>query len=178
MALETWVRERLTLPAVCAPMTLVSGPELVAEACKAGVIGALQPTNAGSLEAYEAWMDQISESLKRAADARPQDPIAPLAVNISATKSAAEVEADLAVSLRHGVKIFISVMGNPTEIAKRVHDHGGVLFHDVTTIAHAEKAIRAGVDGLTCIGAGGGGHVRRGGHHGWRGHHWSSDSGR
>jgi nitronate monooxygenase len=49
-------------------------------------------------------------------------------------------------------------MGNPLEAVKRVHDWGGLLFHDVTTLAHAEKAIRAGIDGLTCIGAGGGGH--------------------
>jgi nitronate monooxygenase len=81
-----------------------------------------------------------------------------VAINLSTTKSEAEVAADLALSIRHGVKLFISAMGNPTEVAKRVHDEGGVLFHDVTTIAHAEKAIRAGVDGLTCIGAGGGGH--------------------
>jgi nitronate monooxygenase len=158
MALESWIRDRLTLPAVCAPMTLVSGPELVAEACKAGVIGALQPANAGSFEAFEAWMDQISQALKRHADSHPGARIAPLAINLSTTKSEAEVDADLALSIRHGVRIFISAMGNPTEIARKVHDAGGVLWHDVTTIRFAEKAIAGGVDGLTCIGAGGGGH--------------------
>ena len=158
MALDTWIRDSLTLPAVCAPMTLVSGPDLVAEACKAGVIGALQPANAGSFEGFQAWMRQIDDSLKRHADANPKARIAPLAINLSSTKSPVELADDLALSIRHGVRIFISVMGNPTEIARRVHDAGGILIHDITTMAHAEKAIGAGVDGLTCIGAGGGGH--------------------
>lgn len=49
MALDERFRSRLTLPAVCAPMFLVSGPDLVAAACKAGLIGALPRQNAGSI---------------------------------------------------------------------------------------------------------------------------------
>jgi nitronate monooxygenase len=39
-----------------------------------------------------------------------------------------------------------------------VHDFGGKVFHDITSLRFAEKAIAAGADGLNCIGAGGGGH--------------------
>jgi nitronate monooxygenase len=41
MALDPELRASLVLPAVCAPMFLVTGPDLVREACKAGLIGAL-----------------------------------------------------------------------------------------------------------------------------------------
>src|SRR5438105_13395323 len=59
---------------------------------------------------------------------------------------------------RYGVEIIISVGGDPTELVKRVHDFGGKVFHDITSLRFAEKAIAAGADGLNCIGAGGGGH--------------------
>ena len=152
------IRAELSLPAVCAPMTAVSGPELVAAACKAGVVGALPPQNAARHEEFRLWMAQISESLKRHADEGPGARVGPLAVNLHTRKSLPELQDDLAVSVAHGVRIFITAMGNPREVAKMVHDAGGLIFHDVTTIRHAEKAIGAGVDGLTCVCAGGGGH--------------------
>src|SRR5690606_37665963 len=62
------------------------------------------------------------------------------------------------VCRRYGIEIVISAMGDPTKLIKRVHDWGGKVFHDVTTVRFAEKAIAAGADGLTCIGSGGGGH--------------------
>ncbi|MDB5446253.1 MAG: Nitronate monooxygenase [Phenylobacterium sp.] len=158
MGLDPSIRSRLTLPAVCAPMTAVSGPELVAEACKAGIIGALPPQNASRTEEFEGWMVQISEDLKRYANEHPEARIGPLAINLSSRKAPAEQIKDMKICAEHGVKIFITAMGDPTEVAKRVHDYGGVIWHDVTSLKHAEKAMAAGVDGMTCIGAGGGGH--------------------
>jgi nitronate monooxygenase len=158
MALDPGIRSRLTLPAVCAPMTAVSGPELVAEACKAGIIGALPPQNAKRFEEFQGWMAQIDEDLKRFGDANPEARIGPLAINLSTQKSLDEIAADMKLCAQYGIKVFITAMGDPTEMAKRVHDYGGVIWHDVTSLKHAEKALRAGVDGMTCIGAGGGGH--------------------
>ena len=40
-----------------------------------------------------------------------------------------------------------------------VHSYGGLVFHDVTTRRHAEKAAEAGVDGLIAVAAGAGGHA-------------------
>ncbi len=66
--------------------------------------------------------------------------------------------AHLDLCSRYGVEIIISAQGSPRALAQRVHDWGGQIYHDVTSIRFAEKAIAAGVDGLICIGAGGGGH--------------------
>jgi nitronate monooxygenase len=64
----------------------------------------------------------------------------------------------MALCKRYGVDIIISVGGDPSELVARVHDFGGKVFHDITSMRFAEKAIAAGADGLNCIGAGGGGH--------------------
>ncbi|HZZ36603.1 MAG TPA: nitronate monooxygenase, partial [Caulobacteraceae bacterium] len=157
MALDAGLRARLTLPAICAPMFLVTGPDLVREACKAGVIGGLPRANARTFETFEAWMASIHADLKAHADAHPDARIAPVAVNLATRMEPAELKAHLDVCARHGVEIIISAAGDPTELTARVHDWGGKVFHDVTSLRFAEKAIAAGVDGLTCIGAGGGG---------------------
>jgi nitronate monooxygenase len=157
LALDPDIRRRLKLPAVCAPMTAVSGPDLIVESCKAGVMAGLPSQNAGTREAFEVWLKDITERLARWRDETGAEP-APFAVNLSSNKPPEEKLADLKLCARYGVKIIITAMGDPTEMAKFVHDEGAVLYHDVTTLAHAEKAIRAKVDGLTCIGSGGGGH--------------------
>ncbi|EHJ62610.1 NAD(P)H-dependent flavin oxidoreductase [Novosphingobium pentaromativorans] len=139
-------------------MFLVSGPEMVAEACKAGIVGALPRANARELGQFDAWLMQIADARARHADQHPGARIGPIAVNLATNLSRDELRENLAVCKRHGVQIIISAVGDPTELTKEVHDWGGVIFHDVTALRFAEKAIGAGVDGLTCIGAGGGGH--------------------
>jgi nitronate monooxygenase len=158
MSLDAELRNSLTLPAVCAPMTMVSGPQLVREACRSGIMGVLPRHNAGSREEFEGWLAGIRRDLDAHAAACPKAIIGPLAVNIIARQAAEELRADVELSARHGVKHFISALGNPTEIARIVHEAGGRVFHDVTSLRFAAKAIEGGVDGLICIGSGGGGH--------------------
>jgi len=158
MSLSPDIRRRLSLPAICAPMFLVTGPELVAEACKAGVMGGLPRQNARTYEEFKGWLSWIKADLDAHAEAHPGAVIAPVAVNISRQTDPAEFQAYLDLCLEYGVEIFITAAGDPTETVKKVHDHGGKVFHDVTNMRFAEKAIAAGCDGLTCIGAGGGGH--------------------
>jgi nitronate monooxygenase len=158
MALDPAIRARLTLPAVCAPMFLVTGPALVREACKAGLIGGIPRQNARTLEQFDGWLTEIRRDLDAYAAENPGARIGPIAVNLAIRMSGEELRRELAVLRKHGVEIVISVAGDPGPLAAQVHDFGGKVFHDVTNLRFAEKAIAAGVDGLTCIGAGGGGH--------------------
>lgn len=158
MALDDRLRQNLTLPAVCAPMFLVSGPEMVAAACKAGIVGALPRQNAPSIATFENWLHDIRRELDAYVEQNPGARVGPIAVNLATNFDSGELSANLALCARYGVEIIISAQGDPAALAQRVHDSGGVIFHDVTTMRFAEKAIAAGVDGLTCIGAGGGGH--------------------
>jgi nitronate monooxygenase len=157
MSLDPNLRARIVIPAICAPMYRVSSPALVREACKGGLVGALPRQNARDLETFDAWLGEIGDGLKAHAANNPSARIGPVAVNLSRLPEDQLAE-HLAVCRKHGVEIIISAMGDPTELIRRVHDWGGKVFHDVTTIRFAEKAIAAGADGLTCIGAGGGGH--------------------
>jgi nitronate monooxygenase len=158
MSLDPKIRAGLTIPAICAPMFLVSGPRLVAEACKAGVIGGLPRQNARSHEEFEVWLGQIRGELDAARAADPGLRIAPVAVNYPTRMPPDELAANMALCAKFGVEIIISVGGDPTELVERVHGFGGKVFHDITSLRFAEKAIAAGADGLNCIGAGGGGH--------------------
>ena len=46
-------------------------------------------------------------------------------------------------------------------MVEAAHSYGGLVFHDVTTIAHAKRALQAGVDGLILVCTGAGGHAGR-----------------
>jgi nitronate monooxygenase len=156
MALDPKIRASLTLPAICAPMFLVSGPDLVREACKAGLIGGLPRQNARSFEEFEAWLRGIRNALD--AHAQTGARVGSIAVNLATRFPGDELAAHLNLCTRYGVDIVITVGGDPTGIVRSAHDAGLKVFHDVTSLRFAEKAIGAGADGLTCIGAGGGGH--------------------
>jgi nitronate monooxygenase len=157
MGLDPALRAKLTLPAICAPMYRVTGPDLVREACKAGLIGGLPRQNARDFETFVAWLTDIRRDLDRHAADNPGARIGPIAVNLSRMpEDLFKLHADACRAA--GVEIIISAMGDPTELIKRVHGFGGKVFHDVTNIRFAEKAIAAGADGLTAIGSGGGGH--------------------
>jgi nitronate monooxygenase len=158
MSLDPALRARLRLPAICAPMFLVSGPDLVREACRAGLIGGLPRQNARTLEQFTQWLAGIRAALDEDLAREPGARIGPVAVNLATQMAPDDLAAHLDVCRRYGADIIISAVGNPAELVKRVHDWGGVVFHDVTSLRFAEKAIAAGADGLTCIGAGGGGH--------------------
>lgn len=159
MALTSDVRDSLTLPVFCAPMFLCSSVELAIECRKAGVIGSLTANHCRDLAELEQHLSQVSEAIARHADAHPGRRIGPLAVNVAPTKDAADFQAHLDLCKRHGTRIIVTSVGNPTQNAPMVRDSGMLHFHDVTNIRFAEKAAAAGVDGMVAIGAGGGGHA-------------------
>jgi len=159
MALASELRDRLTLPAFAAPMFLVSGPDLAIACCKAGIVGSLTRNHCRDTAELEQQLRTVSDALKRHADAHPGAVIGPLCVNISPNANADEFRENLEVCRRYGTQIIVTSVGDPTKNAPLVREYGMFHFHDATTIRFAEKAAAAGVDGIVCIGAGGGGHA-------------------
>jgi nitronate monooxygenase len=157
MTLPDHIARRLTLPIVCAPMFLISGPELVAAARDCGFIGAFPRQNARTADQFADWLCRIRDAGQATNDLRGRRP-GPLAVNIPTTLPEDEMAADLDACARHGVDIVITSVGKPDVITRLAHERGLLVHHDATSVTFAEKAIAAGVDGLNCIGAGGGGH--------------------
>jgi nitronate monooxygenase len=153
LSLPEAFRDRLALPAIAAPMFLVSGPDLVVEACRAGVIGTFPSLNRRTTEEYAAWLDEIEGRLAGEPNA------APFGVNLIVHKNNPRVSADLEVTVKHRVPLVITSLGANTEVVDAVHGYGGLVFHDVINMRHARKAAQAGVDGLIAVCAGAGGHA-------------------
>jgi nitronate monooxygenase len=138
-------------------MFLVSGPDRVVEACRAGVLGTFPALNQRSSEGFEAWLDEIETRLAKARDSGEAP--APYGVNLIVHRSNPRVDADLALIVKHKVPLVITSLGAVSELVDAVHAYGGLVFHDVINIRHAEKAASAGVDGLIAVCAGAGGHA-------------------
>jgi nitronate monooxygenase len=150
--------QRLSLPAIAAPMFLVSGPELVVAACRAGIIGAFPALNQRSTAAYQAWLEQIEMALASG----PLPGVAklgPHAVNLVVHKTNHRLQPDLQVTVAHQVPVVITSLGAAREVVSAVHDYGGIVYHDVISIRQAEKALAANVDGIIAVCAGAGGHA-------------------
>lgn len=149
----------LTLPVIAAPMFIVSGPELVIAQSLAGVVGSFPALNARPKEELDGWLTRIETAL---AAARAEDPgriVAPFAVNQIVHATNDRLEHDLDVCARHRVPMIITSLRAPDEVVAAAHAWGGLVFHDVTNVRHAEKALEAGVDGLILVCAGAGGHA-------------------
>ncbi|KPF64602.1 2-nitropropane dioxygenase [Bosea sp. AAP35] len=153
MPLPASLAGRLRLPAIASPMFLVSGPDLVVETCKAGILGTFPALNQRTSEGYVAWLDEIEERLADIPDA------APFGVNLIVHRSNPRLEADLAITAQHKVPLVITSLGAVPDLVKAVHGYGGLVFHDVISLRHAQKAAEAGVDGIIAVAAGAGGHA-------------------
>ncbi|MGF6308460.1 nitronate monooxygenase [Bradyrhizobium sp. i1.8.4] len=149
-------RDRLRLPLIAAPMFLVSGVELVVAACRNGVIGSFPTVNCRETEQLDAWLDEIERRLQVHADASGST-AAPICPNLIVHRSNARLAQDLAVLLRHKPELVITSVGSPAPVLAPLHDAGALVFADVASIRHAERAVAAGADGLVLLTAGAGG---------------------
>ena len=143
---------RLALPAIAAPMFLVSGPDLVVETCRRGVIGTFPALNQRSTDGYEAWIDEIETRLAAVNDT----PVAPWGVNLIVHKTNLRLQADLEVTVKRKAPLVITSLGAVPDVVDAVHSYGGLVFHDVISLRHAQKAAEAGVDGIIAVCAGAG----------------------
>lgn len=151
MAIPASLQKGLTLPVISAPMFLVSGPDLVVEACNAGVIGTFPSLNQRTTEGYREWLQEIKDRLTPDAAA--------FGVNHIVHPTNPRLLADLTVSVEEKVPLIITSLGAVRDVVDAVHGYGGQVFHDIANIRHARKAAEAGVDGLILVANGAGGHA-------------------
>jgi nitronate monooxygenase len=162
VANDTWRRVldgKLRLPAIGAPLFIVSNPDLVIAQCKAGIVGAFPALNARPASLLDEWLSRIQEELAAHDRAHPENPAAPFAVNQIVHRSNTRLEHDLEVCGRHRVPIIITSLGARPEVNDAVHSWGGITFHDIINRDFARKAIEKGADGLIAVAAGAGGHA-------------------
>ena len=145
--------QNLRLPAVAAPMFLASGPDLVVETCRSGILGTFPALNHRTTHGFVEWLAEIRERLS------PVPTAAPCGVNLIVHRSYPRLEADLRAVVDNKVPLVITSLGAVPDVVKAVHSYGGLVFHDIISRRHAEKAAEAGVDGIIAVCAGAGGHA-------------------
>ncbi|MCK1526205.1 nitronate monooxygenase [Bradyrhizobium sp. 182] len=133
-------------------MFSVSGVELVTTVCRSGAIGAFPTINARSVEELDHWLTCIEQDL-----AKPDRVAAPHCPNLLMRQ--ARMKDDLACLLRHKPEIVITSMGSPADAIGPLHEIGCLVFTDIASLRHAEKALKDGADGLILLTAGAGGHT-------------------
>ncbi len=145
------LKSRMRLPSIAAPMFLVSGPEMVIQACKSGVMGALPGPNARTIDDLRGFFEQIN------AKVGPED--APWAFNMITHSSYGRFDEEIALVAEFKPELVITALGGPHRVADVVHGYGGLVFADVNNVSYARKAIEKGADGLVLVCSGAGGHT-------------------
>ncbi|GAA1749282.1 nitronate monooxygenase [Aeromicrobium alkaliterrae] len=132
----------ITVPVLSAPMGWVARAPLVAAVSEAGGLG-LVP---GSLDlaTIEADLAEVRSLTDR-----------PFGVNIPI--AFAQDPAIVGLIADAGVRFVTTSAGSPARFIEPLKEIGVTVFHVVPTLATAEKAIAAGVDGLVVEGSEGGG---------------------
>ncbi len=153
------LRGQLRLPLIAAPMFLVSGPELVLGACRAGIGGAFPAPNARTIEGFEEWLARTAAG--HAELARAGARVGPWCVNLVTHRTYERLGAELELVEKYRPPIVITALGGPAPVVERVHAYGGLVIADVSTVEFARKAAATGVDGLAVICSGAGGHTGR-----------------
>ena len=151
--------QTLRLPAIGAPLFIVSNPDLVIAQCKAGIVGSFPTLNARPQSQLDEWIHRIVEELAAWDRDHPDMPAAPFAANQIVHRSNDRLEADMAVCAKWKVPIVITSLGAIVEVNQAVHGWGGITLHDIIHDRFARKAVEKGADGLIAVSAGAGGHA-------------------
>jgi nitronate monooxygenase len=155
-ALETTVSRQLQIevPLICGAMYPCSNPELVAAVSEAGGIGVIQPLSLVYVHGRE-FREGLAE-IRRLTDK-------PVGMNVVVERSSKvyeeRMQAYVDTALDEGIRFFVTSLGNPRWVVDRVHQVGGLVYHDVTERKWAEKGLEAGVDGLIAVNNRAGGHA-------------------
>ena len=153
--------DRIRLPAIGAPLFIVSNPDLVIAQCKAGIVGSFPALNARPQSLLDEWLHRITEELAAWDRANPDRPSAPFAVNQIVHRSNLRLQEDMATCAKWKVPIVITSLGAIVEVNQAVHGWGGITLHDIINDRFARKAVEKGADGVIAVAAGAGGHAGR-----------------
>jgi len=151
MGIPAALEGKLRLPLIGAPMFIVSRPALVIAQCTSGIVGSFPALNARPQQTLADWIVQIKDALGQYQEEHPSHPVAPFAVNQIVHKSNERLYADMETCVRHEVPIVITSLRPPEDVVNAVHEYGGLVFHDVISLRHAQKAMDQGVDGTLIL---------------------------
>ena len=150
---KTKITEMLGIdyPILSGGMQWLSRAELVAAVANAGAIGFM---TAESLETPEDLREEIKK-IRTLTDK-------PFGVNLSMVPEFGEPKRTLQfcdVVVEEGVKVVETAGRSPEPLMPTLKDGGVKVIHKLTSVRHAVTAQRLGVDAVTLVGFGSGGHI-------------------
>ena len=131
----------LRAPVIVAPMYPLSGPELVAASCRAGLVGSFPAANARTTGELRSWFGEVAVALRGVLD--PQ-----WAVSLIVHRSYDRFAAELELIDEYRPNLVVTELGSPRRAVDTVRGYGGAVFAGVDSVEHALKAADAGADGL------------------------------
>jgi len=144
----------IELPIICGAMYPCSNLALVAAVSNAGGIGILQPVTTTYVEKIP--FDRALANLQELT----QKPIGMNCLIEGKNKRYMQrMDQWIDLALSYGVRFFVTSLGNPKWIVDKVAPFNGKVYHDITDLRWADKALKAGVHGLICVNNRAGGHA-------------------
>jgi nitronate monooxygenase len=131
-----------------APMFLVSNTDMVIEACKAGITGAIPALNYRTIEELRAAINELKQNCP-----------GPFGINLIVNKSNFRYKEQLDVCCELGVDYIITSLGSPKETIEKAHAAGVKVFCDVTNLEYAKKVEALGCDAVIAVNKEAGGHA-------------------
>ena len=138
-------------PIICGGMQWISRAEIVAAVGNAGGIGFI---TAESLETPEDLREEIKK-IRGLTDK-------PFGINLSMVPEFGMPERTLQfcdVIVEEGVEVVETAGRSPAPLLPKLKDGGVKVIHKLTSVKHALTAQRLGVDAVTMVGFGSGGHI-------------------
>lgn len=145
-----WLNKCLGLefPVIMAPMFLVSNELMLVEAYHSGIIGCIPSLNARTNDQLQNLLTSITQKTK-----------GQYGVNLIANKSNLKLQDHLDITLKSRPRFIITSLGNPSEIIKKAHQNGILVFCDVTDLEYALKVQSLGADAVIAVHSGSAGHA-------------------
>jgi len=144
----------IKVPLIGGPMYPCSNPELVAAVSEAGGIGIIQPISLTYVHGYD-----FREGIRYIRELTGK----PIGMNAlieqSSKKYHQRMQEWVDIAIEEGVYFFITSLGKPDWVVKKVHAAGGLVYHDVTERKWADKGLAGGADGLIAVNNRAGGHA-------------------
>jgi len=143
----------IRVPLICGAMYPCSNPELVAAVSEAGGIGILQPISLTYVHGHD-----FREGLRlmRSLTSKPIGMNA--LIETSSRTYRKRMEVWIEIALEEGVRFFVTSLGKPDWVVRRVESSGARVYHDVTERKWALKGVDSGVHGLIAVNRRAGGH--------------------
>ncbi|MFX6872943.1 nitronate monooxygenase, partial [Acinetobacter baumannii] len=86
-----------------------------------------------------------------------QPDAAPYAANLIVHPTNTRLAEDVDLVVKHKSPLVIASVGHPGRVVAAVKSYGGLVFSDVASLKHAQRAAETGVDGLILLCGGSGG---------------------